>query len=117
MADAHNVVRMFEGERDKAVASLRSGGPGDTSGSMSDPAIRRLEDKVDSNQRWLLSVYGAGVLLLLTAFGGGYLALEGRGDAHFDTLSNKLDVISRDISSLGERTAKVEATVAALPKR
>jgi hypothetical protein len=90
---------------------LRNFGPGGTSGGMEpwQPALNRLEDKVDTHLKWLLIAFASGFVLL-----GGLIinrtdAVLDRFDTKFDAMGSRIDSVGDRMSSLSERVAKVEA--------
>lgn len=79
--------------------------PAEYPSAMSQPTESRI------TTGFLFSIGGAAFVLLLAAFGGGYLSLDGKIADHDKSVTQKFIEVNDRISQLSERTARVEENI------
>lgn len=93
-----------------AVGPLNSGGGGGRFDDMSwQEAVRRVDDKVDSNFKWVIGVFGGGFMALLVAFASGFLILSERVESGNEKIATKLEAISQQIGVVNTDVAVLKA--------
>ncbi len=99
------------------AGSLNAGGGGDNGDGMSwQEAVRRVDEKVDGNFKWVLGVYGAGFMILLAAFASGYVLLSHQIEDGNTKLLTKLDGLTSSAADIRTDIAVLKATTPA-PKK
>lgn len=86
---------------------LKDGDGGGTSGGMGTDLEKRVST-LEGDHRTLLIAFGAAFVILIGAFGGGYLALSTQMSSGFDRLGSKLDVISSDAAATKTHVAVLD---------
>ena len=121
MAEVHRLYPLSEAQEEldsaqvqlnslaRALAqeALRRGSGGGNSGGMATDIDKRVST-LEGDHRALLIAFGAAFVILITALGGGYLALSNQISSGFDRAGTKFDVISSDIAQTKTDIAVLE---------
>lgn len=84
----------------------RGDGDGTSDGMGTD--IEKRVSTLEGDHRALMIAFGAAFVILISAFGGGYLALSNQISSGFDRVGTKLDVMSGDIAQTKTDIAVLE---------